>query len=70
VSPQSIDALFSRAMGQVLETSQALFGEHEKWPFLRKVILKRLNELKDEVKKDLKERNGYGRDDEHQPSKH
>lgn len=55
-----IDPIFQRTISHVLELSEGLFSEHPQWSFYRKVLLKRLNDLKREVTEINKEREGMG----------
>lgn len=58
MNKERVQQSFTKTISQVLELSEAVFGGHEQWPFFRKVILNRLNDLRREVEAEVKERGG------------
>jgi hypothetical protein len=43
---KGLDEKISVSIKQLLDLSEALWGDNPKWPFFRKLLLKNLNELR------------------------
>jgi hypothetical protein len=66
VNSDKVEQSFSRTISQLLEVSEAMFGDQKQWGFYRKVLLKRLNELQREILGKAEGRNGqHGYDQQH-----
>lgn len=46
---KTIEISFNSTISHILETAECTFGKDERWPLYRKMVLKRINELKREV---------------------
>ena len=63
------DLIISTAINQLLEVSEAAFGRSEHWPFFRKVILKRLNDLRRDLNSLAVKREAQNGSDNNHPAR-
>jgi hypothetical protein len=54
INLDAINQIFSEELGPLMETYQAAFGESEKWQFIRQVLLKRFNKVRNRTIDELK----------------
>jgi hypothetical protein len=50
-----IDLIFARFLSTTLEVSEGTVGDHIRWRFHRKTLLKRINEVRNDVIEEVKE---------------
>lgn len=59
-----LEKCFARSISQILEVAEGMFGTSNssrvQWEFYRSVLLKRLNELKREVREEILKSQGAG----------
>ena len=60
------DIAFTRTIAGLLEFLEGVFGTHPQWTFVRKVVLKRMNDLRRDVENE-KERKGSAYESNERP---
>jgi hypothetical protein len=49
----SIPNTLHRSIGEIVDLSESTFGSHPQWPYFRRFLLRKLNNLKRNVEQEL-----------------